>query len=496
MISLPRLIDNNGDEVRRIHPVSLAITENIVPLSTAEMSLLPGDSIPYRSFVELFTVNGSVGFYRAKTPSVGFGDVVNDVQLEHGICEVGDYIIKDSIEQTSMTLEDALLATFDHYDGSRWQMGTVSVEADVVFSADHSNVLQTINSLIEQVPNAMMTFDFSTTPWTWNVVEKESTVSAEGRLSRNISSVTIQRNDNDLCTRLWVKNLAVDPAESYMDADTIDTYGVIEKWTSDEYTQEQAEIVATNYLEKHKHPRYSVNINGLDLSSITGESLDRFQIGKKLRLIVHDLGETIEENIVRLDWGDVYGASTFVIITLSDEEKDSSVSIISGQSTAINGNNGISEKLNKDYSDFETALNRRYTKQFGVDITSDGIDIHGTGRELKLRAGGVLAIDLDEFSIDSVTGNIVAKEYHGAVSRDETDATNLNTLVIAGHYFGDPSTMTNKPAGLVSEVADIEVIALGAEIIVQRLTNSTSVYIRRSVSGTWGNWYRYDGTVL
>ena len=67
MISLPRLIDSEGKEVRRIHPVALSISENIVPLSTAEMSLMPNDSIPYRSFVELFTINGSAGFFRSET---------------------------------------------------------------------------------------------------------------------------------------------------------------------------------------------------------------------------------------------------------------------------------------------------------------------------------------------------------------------------------------------------------------------------------------------
>lgn len=497
MISLPRLIDSEFKEVRRIRPVALSISENIVPLSTAEMSLLPNDSIPYRSFVELFTVNGSVGFFRAKTPSVGYGDIVNDVQLEHAICEVGDYIIKTTIEQSSMTLEDALLATFEHYDGNMWQMGTVDIDAEVVFTADHSNVLQTINSLIEQIPSAMMTFDFSTTPWTWNVVSKETEVSAEGRLSRNLASVNVQRNDNELCTRVWAKNLNADPAESYMDADTVDQYGIVEKWISDDFTEEQAQISASNYLEKHKHPKYSISINAVDLSSITGESLDRLKIGKLFRLALPDMDEPIDETIVRLDWGDVIGAETFVIVTLAHEEEDDSVTIISGQNTAINGNNGISEKISKDYSEFETALSRRYVKQLGIDINDDGgIDIHGTDKYLKLRAGAVLNVDLEDFILDSANKKIIAKEYHGGVSRDATTETNLNNLTTDGFYFANCSSMTNKPSGIASVVAEIQVYALGDTVIVQKITTASIVYLRRYTSGTWGNWYKFTGTAI
>jgi len=474
MIPYPRLIDDDGNEVRRIRPLSVSIDEQIVPLSTAEMTLFPGDSVPFRSYVEMYTANGSAGYFRAKTPSIGYGEVSNVVQLEHAICEVGDYIVKGEIEQQTLSLEDALLTVFSHYSGSKWQMGTVDVTADVVISGNYSNVLQMMNSLIALVPSAMLTFDFTTTPWTWNVREREQTVSAEGRLSRNIASVTIQKNDNELCTRVWLTGLSDDPLESYMDAETIEQYGIIEKaLDGSDYTYEQAVVIATSYLEKHQHPSYSVSINGIDLSSITGESLDQFEIGKLYRLIVPSETEPIEETIVGISWGDVYGNPNLVSITLSEEEEQSTASILQSQSTEIYGNGGLKEKVNRDISDVSSALANRYSKQAGTDITSTGIDLHGSNKTLKVRAGARLV-----------------------VTRNTTSITDFNAMTDEGFYALNPSAMSNKPSDAESADSELEVSSIGSNVIVQKLYQASAMYIRRRTSATWGSWYKHAGTAV
>lgn len=432
MTSLPRLIDSSGNEVRRIRPAHLSIRENIVPLSTAEMELAPGDSVPYRSYMELFTVNGSAGYYRAKMPEIGYGSVSNNVSLEHAICEIGDFIVKGKIEQTTKTLSQAITQIFSHYSGSKWQLGTVSVTADVTLSADFSNILQTINSLIAQVPNAVMTFDFSTSPWTFNVVARETTVTAEGRLGRNMPSVQIGRNDSNLCTRVWLKNLNAEASLSYMDADTISTYGVIEKVLSDNnYTTLVAQEVASRYLAKNKRPIYSVKIDGVDLSSVTGETLDRFRIGKLFRLVIPGEVTPIEETIVGLSWDDVFNTPKSVQITLS-EENETGTGVIQKLNSEVCGTNAVDgihrtymsqtdreiqmvaesvEDL-EDYTDTELA--KKYTIRSGIDIKAEGIEISG-GKYIKIKAGtqgvaeGVLDVDTSNFKLDSVNKTIDIK---------------------------------------------------------------------------------------
>lgn len=421
MVQLPRLIDGNGQEVRRIRPAALSIDENITPLSTAQMTLLPGDKVPYRSYIELFTINGSAGYYRAKTQSEGYGSVSNDLELEHAICELGDYITKGKLEQTNTTLATAVSTIFSYYGGSRWQLGTVSVSADVTMSANFSNVLQTINSLIDQVPTAVMTFDFTTSPWTFNVVERENVVTAEGRLSRNMTNVQIGKNDQDLCTRVWLANLNPDASLSYMDADTIGTYGIVEKVLNDNnYTTLQAQEVAARYLAKYKRPIYSIEIEGVDLSSVTGETLDKFAIGKKFRLAIPGEESPIEETIISLSWGDVISKPEFVQIELS-EEATSTITTIQKLNSEMTGSDALQStyrtymgQTDREIEMFAEELNNKYTIRSGIDINADGIEISG-GKYIKIKAGtpgvaeGVLDVDTSNFKLDSVNKTIDIK---------------------------------------------------------------------------------------
>ena len=322
-MNLPRLLNGSLNEVTRLHPIKLSISEKAVPLSTAQMQLLPSETVPERSYVELFTVNGSAGIYRAKTPEIGYGNITNTVNLEHAICEVGDWLINAEIAQTQKTLAQALTQVFGYYRGSKWQLGTVSATGNVIISAKYVNVLSTMNSLIAQVPGAMMTFNFSTSPWTVNVAAKETSGSAEGRLSRNVQTASLKKDISKLCTRVYVEGLGTNGAIGYQDADTASTYGIVENYLSGTgYTQAQAQTVASQYLAQHKNPRYSVDISLLDLSSITGETLDRIRIGKKFRLVIPEENVTVEENIISINWSDVINAPNVASITLSQEEEN------------------------------------------------------------------------------------------------------------------------------------------------------------------------------
>lgn len=317
MIPLPKVLDSSGNEVRRIRPVKVSISENIVPLSSATLTCRVEDAVTERTYVELFNANGSVGIYRTRAPEIRYITHTCDITLEHGVTEVGDWLVRAKIDQTVKTLSAAITQVWTYYGGSKWQLGTISATGDVVLSASYSNLLQTINSLVDQVEGAMLSFDFSTSPWTLNVTTRDSAVSAEGRLGRNVVSASVKKDDSSLFTRVYVNGLT----GGYMDADTVSQYGVIEyKYSDTEYTSAQAAVKAAAFLAKHKRPKYSISISGEDFSAITWETLDRVKIGKKYRLAIPEEGVTIEENIVALNWGDVYGSSFDVEITLSEAD--------------------------------------------------------------------------------------------------------------------------------------------------------------------------------
>ena len=60
-IPLPKLLDADMNESRRISPAHVSISEKIKPLSFATITLKENEDIPARSYFKLYTRNGESG---------------------------------------------------------------------------------------------------------------------------------------------------------------------------------------------------------------------------------------------------------------------------------------------------------------------------------------------------------------------------------------------------------------------------------------------------
>ena len=321
MIRLPILLDSSMNESRRIRPAALSISEKLTPLSTATMRLNKSEDIPDRCYMKLFTPNGLSAIYRARIPSRSFNSDNMSLNLEHACCEIGDYIVTYEFPETKKVIGTVIQKIWTYYKGTKWQIGTVAFNDKVSPPSKYSDVMTSIMDCVKQIPAAVITFDFSTSPWTLNIAERESTVSAEGRLNRNITSAEIIPDDSQLCTRVYYDKYG-SSSLGYIDADTMSQYGLVEKMLQgSNYMQSEAQAVAAAYFDRYKRPIYSVTINGQDLSTITGEPLDLMRIGKKYRLTVPDESVVLEETITALTWKDVYNSPNEVTIQLNEEGK-------------------------------------------------------------------------------------------------------------------------------------------------------------------------------
>lgn len=329
-VPYPRLLKDNGDFDRTIIPVSASINLRITPLSYASLDLPMHETIEERSYIELFTPFGSAGVFRVRSPSDTYGEgMITTAELEHAIVEVGDYIVRTKYDEM-MAAGTAMQTIFSHYRGSRWQLGSVAAmgTGQIAVQADHVRVLEAMLSLLDQCPSCMLSFDFSTTPWTVSVVSRGTVVSAEGRLSRNVNGARIIYDDTELCTRAYYEISSTsgsgEPSSTWtsMDADTINVYGVVERDVpaGTDLTPAEAQRVVTEYLRKHKYPRISVEINAEELSSITGEPLDAFTIGKLFRLSLPDYNKTVEQTVTAVAWSDVYSNPYDMTVSLAEEE--------------------------------------------------------------------------------------------------------------------------------------------------------------------------------
>ena len=323
-IPLPKLLDADMNESRRISPAHVSISEKIKPLSFATITLKENEDIPARSYFKLYTRNGESGIYRSKTRPKSYGSSGATVELEHAATEIGDYLVREKLE-AEMTVSQAFTRLFSHYRGELWQLGTITFTDTVLAEAEYTPILEAMLSVLEQVPQYYMTFDFSTTPWTLGLAQRTTVVSAEGRLGRNVSTATVTPDDSEVYTRVYMKGLPLQVGQTsteqgYIESDTVAVYGVIEKELDgdDSYSTEQKQRIANTYLNAHKNPRLAISISGADFFLITGETLDKVALGKLYRLAVPKYNTTVEEIITGLTWSDVY-ESDQVTIELADE---------------------------------------------------------------------------------------------------------------------------------------------------------------------------------
>lgn len=491
MTNLPRLYVKDKFS-KLIHPVSLSITQNIIPLSTASITLLQGEELPSRSYVELFTPYGSAGMYRVRSPHNTYGEDTSSAELEHMIAEVGDYVVKAEYSEM-ISATTAISRVFSHYKGNRWKLGKYSDigTGKIALETSYDSVLTALLGILEQRPECMMKFDFSTSPWTLSIVKRGTSVVAEGRLSRNVRTATVTYDDSELVTRVWyqtyTKKKEKDGTETTTskwvskDADTIKTYGVVESSLSISSDMTDAEVSATvnAYINAHKHPRTSVSIQAEELSRITGDRRDKFIIGDLYRVALPTYSLTVELNVTSISWADVINTPESVTVQLGQEE-DTVVTFLhnmdaTGSGTRGGSGGGGSKKQEearwKEYfTDFEktdelialtaTRVDRanNILEQAGMKLNSKGVLIYA--KDSKNTIGSMFEVQSEKISIvvngdgtvngASIVAGINNNKSYVQIKADKVDIEGSTTASSLRTLQGDIRDLTTGKARISS----------------------------------------------
>lgn len=397
MTRLARVLDGDMREMRRLHPTQQSVDDRVTPLSTASLTLPDGEYAAFGEWVEVFTQNGSAGVYRVVSASETYTGEAS-AELEHGICALGDAIIPGE-STISGTLSDVLSAMLGYQvvnagGAPLWALGSVATDAQTSFEHDSTNLL---SAVLEVVPDGyMLTFDQSALPWRLGVAKIATTAECEGRLSRNLRGVTVTVDDEDFCTRIYCNML---PSPGYMDGPTVDAWGIKAKTITaqENVTQDSLTAYITQYLEDHKNPRVSIECDAEDLSSITGEAIDRMEKGRLFRLALPDYGVAMEERILSVHTGSAYDEPERVRLTLANSIRDtadtlvyidnavtggaSSSSARGGYVRGGGGGSGISQASVLDMlKKAETYIteDEAWTREAGIRIESNTAEMYAT----------------------------------------------------------------------------------------------------------------------
>ena len=364
---LPRLLTAQFSERERLRPTALSYQLRLNAISSAAMTLAEADAAPHmHDWIELYTARGSIGLYRV----TGIAHTClrsTSYTLMHGIDTLSDSLWRARDYDFSGTVAGFLSALLSWQTTARWQLGTVQDTGNYKKSGiSYSRLSDLLQEMADSRHGYYLAYDFSTAPWTLHFLALPTQPAAEWRLSRNVRSCQVNRNDADLCTRLHmtVSTTTTSNVTGYTSqeldgrdvpvvgtGDTISTtstqvttynntaaqavYGVVEKTADiDSADVPDAAAWAQEFLSERAEPRVQITIDGYELARLTGSTWDAFDLGKMTRCCMAQTGETLSERVVGITYPDPLGAPERVTVELANRLPKFSESLGSVKTTA------------------------------------------------------------------------------------------------------------------------------------------------------------------
>ncbi len=342
-IRLPRLMDASMREIARLHPSKLQVTQNLTPLSSAVIELPEGETIAeVGQYAELYGAFGSMGIFRITETEHRVGDASGQtLYLTHGLATLSDDVLPGYTELggSDMTTSQVLERLLSCQAGQRWTLGDCEYAENFSYSWENENLLTAILSVAQVLPDdPVWDFDQSATPWRLHL-RRASVQVCECRMGRGLKSVSVTEDRSRMCTRLYPLGYgegadqmhigSVNRGVKYLQADTAEKYGIISGVWTDTSITEPATLMAAGkrVLERNCQPAITVEVEGAELASGTGEPLDRLQVGRLCRIPLPEENMTVLQRIISAVYEDVLNAPEKVRLTLSTAQTDTSAAL-------------------------------------------------------------------------------------------------------------------------------------------------------------------------
>lgn len=299
--------------------------------------------------------------WRVKSVETQYDQNTRTVTLEHVICKLKDRLIFGEVKpkdisgsSTNPSASQTIRYILGYQDD--WVLGTVERDRANPYGFNGDSLYNAIEIVSNSLTESQWEYDFSSYPFTLHLRSINMNVASEMRTDRNIKTLrkTIDR------TRMYTRHYPIGKEDLHIAGDFVakneDKYGIIAKVETDQSIDTEAALRAwaQERLERHCEPIVTVTISGLDLSEATGESLDRFVIGKACRVPVPELDTVITERVVKLSYPDVINDPMTVTVTLGNELTDVARIIRTEAEKAARGGGGrgAAKKAAEDHAWF------------------------------------------------------------------------------------------------------------------------------------------------
>lgn len=357
------LLNKNSLKARgQFQPVSMSLSLS-ERQSTATVTVGPeSPAIAVGDWMRDDTEPGKGIVWRAKSVETDYSTNMCTVQLEHIINTLKDTVMFGEVNpdtmggsSTSVTAKKA--ASYIIGRQSDWKLGILDYSTSQGYSFSSENLYSALETVSGTLTDCWWSYDLSVYPFVLYIRPIDKTVACEMRMDRNIRTLRRTIDKSQMYTRVYPigkNNLHI--SGSYVQKNQ-GTYGVISKVLTDtsKETASALKTWATERLNWHCEPSVTVTISGLDLSSVTGLSVDKLTLGKWCQVPLPEYGTTIAEKICKLNWSDKIADPEGVTVTLANELVDTATIIktISESVSSGTGGRGTAKKQEEDHAWFE-----------------------------------------------------------------------------------------------------------------------------------------------
>lgn len=454
---------------------SLNLTER---QSTAEIVPADASDIGIGSWLQDDTDPGKGIVWRVKTITKNPVTDTTSVSLEHIINTLRDVIIPNEV--TTATLAGNTKATactakaaINYALGlqSDWVLGSFDYESVTgPYKLDGQTLFDALEYVTGTLSDAWWTYDTTVYPFKINIVMESTATGSILRAGRNVTAYRMTIDTSGMYTRFYPvgKDDIRLSGTGYMELNT-DLYGVISHTETDTGLETEAELRqwATERLAKHAKPVFEYQIDALDLSESTGESLDSFAVGRVV--VMTYKGESVRELITKIQYPDKLFAPEVAKMTLSNSREDVAHIIADAIKKSRGGGRSSAKQQKEDHAWFED------TTEHVAMVAKGIVGVDSTGEPNWERISEIYVDGTGIYqSVQSVQGDLTVAETRiteteNAITLEAERATAAegalsSRLTVTADAISAEVTRATKAEGTLSSRITVNANAITAEV--------------------------------
>ncbi|HDR4551262.1 phage tail spike protein [Bacillus cereus] len=292
-------------------------------------------------FVEIFDQDKRIGMFRIMPNETERNEEEKTIRYkcEHVLSTLLDDVLFGYHQLSNHTTVDVLEYILSKQEVKRWKLGTVDFKRYFHYGWENENTL--LGPLLS-IPKPFnesyqWTWDDTTYPWTLNLVRANNEITGEIRYRKNLRGIRKSVDPSNIMTRIYplgygegVNQLTVKDVnptgKNYLEApaNIIEKYGMHKYiWVDRRFTVKQSLYdSAKALLDERCVPKVTYEVEAVDYELIDPYKLEKYEIGKLVRVHDEDLGILEDVRIVRKGKSDVTGNPLDVTFDIANKTED------------------------------------------------------------------------------------------------------------------------------------------------------------------------------